>query len=302
MSSPERSIVIPTWNGAETLSAHLPSVLRAAERAAPAEVVVYDDGSDDDTAEVLGRKFPAVRLIRSNARGGFARASNGGVAAASGRIVLLLNNDMEVAGDAFVRLSAALESDASVFATVPSILRSATGREEAHTRIRFRHGVVSTDIDGDGGGDPAYACGGAMAFRRADFQALGGFDPLYSPFYWEDVDLSYRARKRGCRIAFVGDAGVVHDHGRTIGAHFDRAAISRIYERNRLIFTWKNLTDRSLFRAHLALLPAKTVWDAVAHRAFVRGLAAALRVRGTVAERRRVESREAMVPDRDLLC
>ena len=119
-----------------------------------------------------------------------------------------------------------------------------------------------------------------MAFRREEFLTLGGFDPLFSPFYWEDVDLSYRARKRGRRIVQVEDARVDHDHGRTIGARFSRAEVATVYERNRLLFTWKNLTDPGLWRAHLAALPAKTLWDIVAHPAFVRGLGRAPRVLG----------------------
>ena len=166
MSSPERSIVIPSWNGAAPLRAHLPSVLRAAANAAPAEVVVFDDGSDDGTEAILAAEFPGVRVVRSALRGGFAQASNGGIAAAVGRTIVLLNNDMEVGGDTVARLSSALELGPEIFATVPSIVRSATGREEALTRIRLRRGVVSTDIDGADGSDAAALLAWAPAGGR----------------------------------------------------------------------------------------------------------------------------------------
>ena len=276
-------------------------MLRAAEAAAPAEVVVSDDGSDDGTLRILAEEFPSVRVVRSEVRGGFSRSANAGVAASTGRIAVLLNNDMEVAQDAFALLGSALDAEKEWFAAVPSIVRAGTGREEARTRLRFRRGVVFTDIDGGERDAPAYACGGAMAFRRAEFDELGGFDPLFSPFYWEDVDLSYRARKRGRRIGFVGAACVLHDHGRTIGARFAPGEISRVYERNRLIFTWKNLGDAALWRTHLALLPAKAVYDAAAHPAFLRGLLDALRLRREIAGRRRAERLAARVPDRRLL-
>jgi len=140
-----------------------------------------------------------------------------------------------------------------------------------------------------------------MAFRREEFLALGGFDPLFSPFYWEDVDLSYRARKRGRRIGFVPGARADHDHGKTIGAKFSRERISRVYERNRLIFTWKNLTDPGLWRTHLLSLPAKAIWDAATHRAFVAGLSDALALRGRIRTARERERAEAAASDRDLL-
>jgi GT2 family glycosyltransferase len=300
-ASPEISIVIPSWNGAEALTAHLPSVLEAARGAGSAEVVVADDASDDGTAELLRTRFASVRSIRRAQRGGFAPACNSGVAEARGLHVVLLNNDMEVAPAAVALLVASLARTPDAFAAVPSIVRVSGGAEEAHTTLRFRRGVCFTALDGEPAADPAYACGGAMAFRREEFLALGGFDPLFAPFYWEDVDLSYRARKRGRRVIFVGEARVDHDHGRTIGARFDARAVARIYERNRLLFTWKNLTDPALWRRHLAALPVKTAWDLAAHPAFVAGLRDALRLRRRVAPLRARERADAVVPDRELL-
>ncbi len=300
-SEPFLSVVIPSWNGLDALRAHLPSVFEDARATGDAEVLVSDDGSDDETAASLASWFPDVRVVRRARRGGFAPAANDGVAASSGRIVALLNNDMDVRAGTFAALHAALEGEASAFAATPSILRARTGEDEANTRLRFRRGVVSTGIDGETRREPAYACGGAMAFRRDEFLSLGGFDPLYAPFYWEDVDLSYRARKRGRTILHVPAARVDHDHGRTIGARFDRAMVARVYERNRIVFTWKNITDRRLMRVHLLALPAKVVWDLLVHPAFVLGLRDALRLRGVLRERRAIERSEARVPDRDLL-
>lgn len=293
--------MIPSWNGAEALAAHLPSVVAAARRTGDCEVVVADDASDDDTHELLQTHFPEVRRIRRAQRGGFAPTSNAGVTAALGRYVVLLNNDMEVAPDALALLVSALAGAKDAFATVPSIVRVSGGGEEGRTALRFRRGVCFTALDAPPGADPAYACGGAMAFRREEFTRLGGFDPLFAPFYWEDVDLSYRARKRGRRVLWVGGARVDHDHGRTIGARFSPRAIARVYERNRLLFTWKNLTDPDLWRRHLAVLPIKTAWDLVAHPAFVAGLRDASRLRRQVAARRAVERAETTVSDRLLL-
>ena len=300
-TAPDLSVVIPSWNGAEPLEAHLPSVLAAARAAGRAEVLVADDGSQDGTGDMLRVRFPEVRIVRRAERGGFAPACDDGAAAAGGRVLVLLNNDMEVREDALAVLAAALERDASAFAAVPSIVRVATGEEEGRTSLSFRRGVVSTSIGAPSGRDPAYACGGAMACRRDEFQRLGGFDRLFAPFYWEDVDLSYRARKRGRRILHVPGARVDHDHGRTIAARFPRAGIARTYERNRLLFTWKNLTDPALLRKHLALLPVKTIWDLAAHPAFVAGLRDALGLRQEWARARARERAEATVGDRELL-
>ncbi len=300
MSRPELSIVIPSWNGLDLLREHLPSVLRARGEVASAEILVVDDGSEDGTSRALPRERPEVRLVRRPGRGGFAVAANAGVAEAAGSLVLLLNNDVELREGAVARLAQAARSG-NVFAAVPEIVRAGTRVDESWTTLRFSRGVVSAGVGEPGRGAPAYACGGAMAFRREVFAALGGFDPLFSPFYWEDVDLSYRARKRGLAIARVAGASVLHDHGRTIATRFERRAVETLYERNRLVFTWKNLTDPGLLAAHLAALPAKAVWDLAAHPAFVWGLCRALSSRREILSRRRAEKPEARVLDRVLL-
>src|SRR4030095_3826855 len=95
-----------------------------------------------------------------------------------------------------------------------------------------------------------FACGGAAAYDRSLWVALGGLDPLYAPFYWEDVDLSWRARKRGWRIVHVPASVVHHEHSATIGSRFDARRVRIVYERNRLLFQWKNLTSMRLTASH----------------------------------------------------
>ncbi len=295
------SVVIPSWNGLALLEEHLPSVIDASAGLAGAEVIVVDDGSNDGTGDAIPRRFPSVRLVPRAANGGFGPAANDGVEAARGEAVLLLNSDVSVAAGTLERLLETLNSSSRAFACVPSIVRRDTREDEALTRMRFRRGVVSTSLGGIAGADPAYACGGAMAFRRRDFLALGGFDPLFAPFYWEDVDHSYRARKRGRRILHVASAAVLHDHGRTIGTRCDRRRVQRTYERNRLLFTWKNLTDPAARRKHAAFLPLKLAWDLATHRAFVAGFRDAWALRREAAGRNRRERSETVIGDRELL-
>lgn len=301
MPACDMSIVIPSWNGREILRTHLPSVLRAAEAAGDAEIVVADDNSTDGSELMLATEFPKVRIVRRPWNGGFAWAANDGVAAARGRNVFLINNDIELTESATRLLSARLGAHPTLFAVVPRILHATSGQNQASTRLRFRRGTFETRIVGSETDSPHYASGAAMAFRREDFLALGGFDTLLAPFYWEDVDLSYRARKRGRGVAMISEACVYHDHDKTIGQHFKDRARSRIYERNRLLFTWKNLTDPVLWMRHIAVLPPKCLWDLLAHRAFLLGLRDALRLRERVQRLRANEVLESVVTDRLLV-
>ncbi len=86
---------------------------------------------------------------------------------------------------------------------------------------------------------------------KQKFTAIGAFDELYSPFYWEDIDLSYRAWKAGYKVLFDPTISVVHHHESTIGAYFCSSEIQTISSRNQFIFMWKNVTDNAMVASYL---------------------------------------------------
>lgn len=84
---------------------------------------------------------------------------------------------------------------------------------------------------------------------------MGLLDELYNPFYWEDIDLSYRAWKAGYKILYDPTIKVEHHHESTIGKYFDKSKVLKIAFRNQMIFQWKNLTDKDLILKHLLSIP-----------------------------------------------
>ena len=86
------SVVIPNWNGSDLLKKHLPKVISRIGR--EAEILVIDDGSTDDSREIV-RQFKLVRIIEKDHHEGFASTVNVGVQHAHGEIVVLLNTDVE---------------------------------------------------------------------------------------------------------------------------------------------------------------------------------------------------------------
>jgi len=298
-AKPLVSIVVPSRNGWWLLDRNLPFLLAAVQEVGSGEVVVVDDGSEDATATHLAESPPELRLVQRHRQGGFPVAANHGVQAARGEYIFLVNNDVVVPRGVVGTLLEELR-DPKVFAVVPGISRTSTEVDESRTRLFFRRGLVVTTFWA-GEQEPDYACGAAMCCRRSDFLALGGFDPLYVPFYWEDVDLSYRARKRGFLVKRVKEATVFHAHSQTIGAIKDRSFVQKVYERNRIFFMWKNLTDPALWKRHLAWLPVKVVWDLIVYRDFVYGLAGALKGLGDVARARLREKSESVLTDSQLL-
>lgn len=303
------SIVIPTWNGWEHLAANLPAVLAACERWGDAELVVADDGSEDGTCSRLAQAFPVVRVVARPRNGGFAAAANDGVRAATGEIAVCLNNDLRPEPAFLAPLAAALEADPDLFAVAPRTWNARFGGDEARTAARFRRGLIDVVFPDREASIPRtttaapilYACGGAAAYRRDRFLALGGFHPLFHPFYWEDADLGWRARRRGWGALHVPAAVVHHVGGATIGARYSAAEIGATYERNRLLFIWSNLLDRGLWHRHLAWLGPRLASATARGAPFARGLWHARLRRAAALARRSTEHAEARVGDREIL-
>lgn len=307
------SIVIPTWNGRELLARYLPAARTEMERwrgktGGAAELVIADDGSSDGTAAWLPAAHPYARVERSESNRGFAQAANAGVAAARHEIALLLNNDVELSPGALDFLPAWFE-DPEIFGVT---LRAVSPEGEFATGGklgRWRRGFWETwrNYDpADGaprprGGWPSFALvGGFCAVRRKAFLELGGFDPLFSPYYWEDLDLSYRARKRGWRLGYEPRATIRHELTATIGRHAAPWRRRVVIHRNRLLFHAKNLDEGNLRRhrrwrrALLLQLAMRGDW------AYWAGFLEAKRRRREVEAFRAVETGQWRLRDEDL--
>ncbi len=302
------TIVIPTWNGREILRRNLPEVIASVRGTAGVEILVADDGSTDGTPEEIGRAFPGVRVVALPANGGFGAAANAGVAAARGAIAVCLNNDVRPQQGFLDPLLEAHARDDTLFAAAPRMIHEGFGGDEARTAGRFRRGLVDVvfpdrdrPVETRVPSPILYACGGAAAFRRDRFLQLGGFHAIFHPFYWEDVDLSWRARRRGWEVLHVPDALVHHEGGSTIGRRFARREVAATYERNRLLFIWSNLIDPALWRRHRAWI-APRVAGAIPRRGpFAAGLRRACGRWRDARDRRAAERRAAIVSDERIL-
>ena len=87
--------------------------------------------------------------------------------------------------------------------------------------------------------------GGSGAFRKSIWEDLGGFDELYNPFYWEDIDLSYRAKKAGYKIIYVPTAKVYHKVSQSFSGWINPVVLY-YSTRNELLLARKHL-NFSLF-------------------------------------------------------
>jgi GT2 family glycosyltransferase/glycosyltransferase involved in cell wall biosynthesis len=263
------SIIILNWNGRELLEECLPSVVAAVEfDNQNHEIIVVDNGSTDESIRFLKNQFPQVKVVALDRNYGFGEGNNIGVKAAANDIVVLLNNDMAVDRNFLRPLLNGFE-DVDVFAISSQIFfqslnrrREETGKTSANFRFgafEYFHENVSENLCS--GYYPTYwAGGGSSAIDRRKFLALGGFDNLYSPCYLEDTDISHIAWKHGWRVLFAPESKVYHKHRASTIKKFGEQYIKVIIEKNKYLFTWKNITDSTLLRSHFLFLPARLAY------------------------------------------
>jgi O-antigen biosynthesis protein len=258
------SILILNWNGKDLLEECLPSVVDAVKAdGGDHEIIVIDNGSTDDSAAFLEAHYPQVKIVRLDRNYSFIGGYNRGIQAAKNDIVVLLNNDMLV-DPGFLRPLLDGFTDDRVFAVSSQIFFSDPTRrreETGKTRVHWSWGLpvysheLPDEQDDRLGYTPAFWLGGgSAAVDRKKLLEIGGFDPLLSPLYMEDVDLSYQAWKRGWVVLFCPASKVIHKHRSTSG-RLDRVYLERLIKRNRLLFIWKNITDPRMALEHLLTLP-----------------------------------------------
>lgn len=260
----EASILILNWNGRSLMEECLPSVVEAvAHDGGSHEILVIDNGSTDNSVEFLAAQFPQVKVVRLEKNYGFVQGYNLGIKAAQKDILVFLNNDMAVKKDFLAPLLDGFTSpdifaiSSQIFFWDPSRMREETGK----TRAVWSKGWIAYKHDLPTEGDlrnqytPAFWLGGgSAAVDRKKFLALGGFNPRLSPFYMEDVDISYKAWKQGWKIFFCPASEVIHKH-RSSSGRLDKHYIERVIARNRFLFLWENITDPGMYFQHLVTLP-----------------------------------------------
>lgn len=205
-----------TSNSRDLLAASLEHLSR---QTVPHSVYLSDNASADGTAKMVRERFPEVTLIANATNLGFGRACNDGARTGRGEAIVLVNDDMEVAPDFLERLVAPLD-DPQVGMVAGLMLQPGGGRVDgfgievdrtlnAYNRLRHR-------LPSEAPGRLLGPSGGAAAYRREAWEAVGGFDETFFA-YGEDVDLALRLRHAGWAAAAAPDARGIHLGGATAG-------------------------------------------------------------------------------------
>jgi GT2 family glycosyltransferase len=260
------SIVIPNYNGKKLLEKNLPKVIVVA---VGAEIIVVDDASTDDSVAFLKsanwRKKVKIVVHQKNLR--FSAACNSGVKKARGEIVILLNNDV-VPKKGFLKPLLANFKKKNVFSVGCKEIETKNGKKIISGRngAEFKRGFLVHWRSGDQNKkDTFWTFGGSMAVNRKKYLEIGGMDTIYKPAYWEDIDLCFRARKKGWKILFEPKAIVYHQHETTNIKELGKVKMEIAAYKNQILFVWKNIRKRQLAQ-HFLWLPYHLIFTTIRSR------------------------------------
>jgi len=218
----EVSIIIPAFNQFRFTQACLAS-LQQHQETERFEVIVVDDGSTDATAKAVPR-IPGIVYLRNETNSGFIASCNRGAESARSKYLVFLNNDTLVT-DGW--LSALLDT----FSQEPQAGVVGSKLIYPDGRLQEAGGIVWRDASGCNYGkfddrqkpeynylrEVDYCSAAALMIPKALFQSVDGFDPRYTPAYYEDTDLAFKVRRAGYKVLYQPLSEVIHYEGATGG-------------------------------------------------------------------------------------
>jgi GT2 family glycosyltransferase len=294
------SIVIVNWNGA----AHLPVCLNAlrAQTYRHFEVIVADNASRDDSRQLLARDYPEVKVVALPENRGFTGGNNAGIRAASGEIIILLNNDTEVDPHWLEEILAAFERHPEA-GLVASKMKLFDRRDTFHTAGDFyrldgmpgNRGVWEVDRGQYDCEEYVFsACGGSAAYRKSMLDQIGLLDEDF--FYsCEDIDLAWRAQLAGWKCVYAPKAIVYHKLSATGGG-----ATASFYDGRNFIYViakdypsslWKKYRGAIIRQQWSLFTEALSAWRGEAARARMRGMiSGVLHLPQLLRKRRRIQA------------
>jgi GT2 family glycosyltransferase len=257
-NTPTISVMVTNYKRPDLLLRCLESLEDCCQRVR-AQVVVVDNGSGDESCELVPERFPHFCLVSLEKNVGYPAAVNAGLRVATGEWVLTLNNDTVVESDALEKLLAVASSSDDIgslaaqqrFLSYPQIIYSAGVTVDRRGQAADR--LIGHPVE-DSEHEPVEvfgACGAAALYRRTMLEELGGFDERFL-FGLEDVDVSWRGRMSGWRCLYVPDAVVYHDLGATVPYGSQTRFVQA--GRNRLLLISKNMSTRQLLRNSISIL------------------------------------------------
>ncbi len=263
-------VVVPNWNGADSLPSCLDSLLGQSFKP---HIIVIDNGSVDESLKLL-EQYPQVEVIKHAENKGFAGGVNAGIRLAikmKATYVALLNNDAVADKNWLAELVSYMDNHDRTGIVTSKILDStgdkldSTGDYYTIWGLPYPRGRNESNIDKyDSSVEIFGASGGASLYRLSMLEEIGLFDEDFFAYY-EDVDISFRAQLAGHKVSYVPAAVVYHQIGATSGKLKGFTTYQTM--KNLQLLYYKNVPRRFLFKVGWRLFVAQVLFIA---RAFTR--------------------------------
>jgi GT2 family glycosyltransferase len=243
--------VIPTFNGLDLLKKHLSSVINDLRKGD--ELIIIEDAGTDDTGKWvndLAKKTNKIdiKFIKNTKNLRFGMTVNKAVKLAKHDLIYLLNNDVAPKKNCLEILLTHV-NEPNFFAVGPIEIDNDSNISGKNS-LWFERGMfIHSKADDQNFGETAWVSGGSGLFDKQKWLKLKGFDKLFYPAYWEDIDLSFRASKKNWLVLFEPKAVVLHHHETTNTSVFGQKKMQKMSMRNGVKFAWKhgNLWQRIAF-------------------------------------------------------
>jgi GT2 family glycosyltransferase len=237
---PPVTICMVTYNSAKLLPDTLERLLAVTHYPA-ARWLMVDNASSDGTVELIRQRWPAMRVEQMGSNRGYPAAVNRAFALADTELVVQINPDVRVEPDWLAPLVAAMMNNSAVAMAGGRILRPDGSTQFCGTRLHPWSALIGTRGAHDPGNRMAYVDFHSPLFlvRRSAWQAVGGFSEIYTPGYYEDAELGFAFRRARRPVLFVPECRVVH-LGSAAFKLLPQRSFMRFYERNRLLFVFRN--------------------------------------------------------------
>jgi GT2 family glycosyltransferase/glycosyltransferase involved in cell wall biosynthesis/SAM-dependent methyltransferase len=252
--NPKVSLIIPVYAHAELTRACLNSI-RDNTTHVSYEVILVDDAADEETKRLL-EGVRGAKILHNEKNLGYLRSMNRGGGTASGKWLVLFNNDTEVRRGWLSAMLDCAESAEDIGVVTPKFVYPDGSLNEAGgiiwrdgTGVNYGRGDSPDLFQYEYRRETDYGSAAALMVSADLWKETGGFDECYLPMYYEDTDLCFEARERGLRVMYEPEAVVVHLEGATAGNDAE-SGHKRHQEENRPKFVakWRHRLETEQMR------------------------------------------------------
>lgn len=246
-SLPELSVITVNYNGQNDTCGLIDSLIEVIHSVSY-EIIVVDNASKVNEAELLKKKYPQIVALRSDINLGFSGGNNLGIQHAKGAYLFFMNNDTYVCSDGFRFLIDALELRPHAAAASPKILFSEPGNTIQFagytplTKFTLRNHIIGINEPDDGRWDTPSLTpivhGAAMLFKKEAIDQVGMMPEVYF-LYYEELDWSAAFKRAGFELWYIPSCTVYHKGSKSTGVYSELQVF--YMTRNRMLYAWRNL-------------------------------------------------------------